>query len=1146
MSQSLREALSQRPLLLDGAMGSMIQACHLPSDLCGGNNDAIVLHKPEIISDIHRQYLEAGADILTTCTFSAQRISQKEYGMADRVAELNREAAGIARKEADRMTSLTPGKPRFVLGDVGPTGRMLSMSDNADDATARSLSFDALESAYAEQIAALIDSGVDGILLETVFDTLNAKAGISAYMKTTEMLNRDVPLLISMTISDKSGRTLSGQTVEAFVASVMHARPLCVGMNCGLGAGEMLPYVRRMKEALKAYPETFISCHPNAGLPDQTGEYRQSPEDMAAQMKPMLEEGLCRIIGGCCGTTPAHIKELHKLFKDTQIADKTSVSEEEFTISGLEAQSYPLTSFITVGERCNVAGSRKFLKLICNKQYDEALDIARAQISKGAQVIDINMDDGMLNAMEEMRTFVNLIASDPSVCRVPLMIDSSRFDVIEEGLKCCQGKCIVNSISLKQGEEVFLEQARTVRRLGAAVIVMCFDEQGQATGYERRIEIASRAYRLLTENVGIPASDIIFDPNVLTIATGMEEHANYARDFIRATRWIMENLPGARVSGGLSNLSFAFRGNNPLREAMHSVFLHYAVEAGMGMAIMNPATAVKYEDVDPELRDALAAVILNTSPEATGNLTAIAESMTVPEKKVTAGVASCDTDPATRLSRAMVEGRATNLENDIQELLSAGNTALQIISGPLMSGMNEVGRLFGEGKMFLPQVVRTARTMKRAVEILDPYIKNDAERQSGASAGRIILATVKGDVHDIGKNIVSVVMACNGFEVIDLGVMVPAKKIVREAVDRNADIICLSGLITPSLEEMCKVAAALEDAGVNAPLFVGGATTSPVHTAVRIAPLYSGGVFHMKDAAQNPVVAMQLMDPALRPAVLKKNREEQESIRAEQDQKSRQIEQRTAALGIDPLDLRHICDWSSYKPALPPFTGAVMQTYSIEELASHIDWNGLYHAWRVNSDSPEAAGLRSEAEELIARMTAGKSCHVVAGMTFLPAKGLADSIEFKHNESDCPCCRHSITITTPRQPLLRSNGSRREECLSLCDYVSPSGEYVGVFACTVKTDAGEKSILFQTLCDRLVEAGAELMSGVLKEKYGWGGIRPAIGYPSIPGQKEIFKLAEILDLKAIGISLTENGAMIPQSSICGLLISNPEAGYFNI
>ena len=1144
MSGTLREILIGRMLLLDGAMGSMIQALKLPQDLCRGNNDALVLLEPDAIADIHRQYLEAGADIITTCTFSAQRISQAEYGMTDRIAELNLAASRIARGEADRMTALTPGRPRFVLGDVGPTNRMLSMSDSTDDPAARSLGFDELEEAYLEQIQALMDGGVDGIMLETIFDTLNAKAGISAYLKAVSQAERDIPLMISMTISDKSGRTLSGQTVEAFVTSVIHARPLCIGLNCGLGADGIMPYLLRMKKALAAYPGIFLSCHPNAGLPNQFGEYEQTPERMASLMKPILEENLCRIVGGCCGTTPAHIRAISALLETGCVsAANNAVPSREFSLSGLDTYSFPKGEFITVGERCNVAGSRKFLKLIAGKRYDEALDIAREQIARGAQVLDINMDDGMLDAVEEMRCFVNMIASDPSVSRVPLMVDSSRFEVIEAGLKCCQGKCIVNSISLKQGEDLFLEQARAVRRLGAAVIVMCFDEQGQATDYERRIQIAARSYRLLTGKVGMPPEDIIFDPNVLTIATGMKEHSDYARDFIRAARWIVENLPGARVSGGLSNLSFAFRGNNPLREAMHSVFLHHAVGAGMGMAIMNPAVSVRYEEIEPRLRDALEAVILNSAPDAVERLTSIAQEMSVTEKKTLAPEASVPLNPEESLSKALLEGRTANLEQDISELLAAGNTALQIISGPLMRGMNEVGRLFGEGRMFLPQVVRTARTMKRAVEILEPFF-GDSSADATGHAGCIVLATVKGDVHDIGKNIVGVVLSCNGFKVIDLGVMVPAERIVAAAIENKADIVCLSGLITPSLEEMCRVAEAMREAGLDIPLFVGGATTSPVHTAVRIAPLYRGGVFHMKDAARNPVVAMRLLDPNRREKVLRQNFEEQESLRKEQMEKSRILAGKVAALGETSADLRHKCDWDSYSPVPPPFTGAgKVSEVNPGELEALISWGSFLQAWKVGAGTPEAEELMCEARQCLKGMIENADCRVAVQMAFLPARSVGDSIEFSCGENGCTCCRRVVSISTPRQDIFRADGSRRDECLALSDYVSPKQEYVGLFACSVRPSEGDHSILYKTLCDRLVEAAAELLSRRLKEEYGWQGIRPAVGYPGIPEQKEIFKLAGLLDFEALGIELTENGAMSPQSSVCGLLIQNPESKY---
>lgn len=1150
MKETLADALNSRRLLLDGAMGSMIQKYDLSASEFNGNNDALVLLKPEVISDIHRQYLEAGADIITTCSFSSQRISQAEYGMESRVAELNRAAARIARAEADRMTESDPEKPRFVLGDVGPTGRMLSMSDDVSDPAARSISFDEMEAAYQEQIQALMEGGVDGILLETVFDTLNAKAGISAYCKAAEALGKQIPLLISMTISDKSGRTLSGQTVEAFTASVMHANPLCIGMNCGLGAKEMLPYLRRMKEA--AGGRTWMSCHPNAGLPNQFGTYEQSPSDMAAQMQPMLDEDLCRIIGGCCGTTPAHIKAMADVLQRQSTGGTLHPRHDtSLTLSGLEAFQFGSGTFVTVGERCNVAGSRKFLRLIGEKQYDEALDIARAQVQKGAMVLDVNMDDGLLDAKAEMRTFLNLIASDPSVSRLPIMVDSSRFEVIEEGLKCCQGKCIVNSISLKQGEAEFLRQARTVRRYGAAVIVMCFDEQGQATDFDRRIQIARRAYRLLTEEVGFPASDIIFDPNVLTIATGMAEHADYALDFIRATEWITGNLPGTRVSGGISNLSFAFRGNNMVREAMHAVFLHHAKAAGMGMAIMNPGSAVQYESIAPGLRDALSSVILNTGEDAVETLTAMASEISAKAKETgkaapAAGSVASRHDAGAAVVQALVSGVSANLENDLLALISDGKTALEIISGPLMAGMNEVGRLFGEGQMFLPQVVRTARTMKKAVEILDPYIKAAGSSES-SSAGKIILATVKGDVHDIGKNIVGVVLACNGFEVIDLGVMVPAEQIVAEAISRSADIVCLSGLITPSLDEMCHVAKAMQDAGLNIPLFVGGATTSAVHTAVRLAPLYSGGVFHMRDAAQNPVVAMQLLDPLRRGEVLEKNTAEQDAIRGEQARKARMLAEKSAGLTVQAADLRFKYDWGSYTPAPIPFEGkGTIVSYTIEELVPHINWDYFYHAWKVKPDSKEATALRAEAEAELAGMSGNVSVLAQAG--FFPARGLDGRIEFMPepgHPSDCPCCSHATSVETPRQALLRQDGSQRSRCLSLGDFVNPAGEHAGAFACTVKDEAGHEGILAQTLKDRLVEAGAELLSIGLKQK-GWGGIRPAVGYPSIPDQRQIFSLAKLLDLNELGITLTENGAMIPQSSVCGLLISHPDAEYFNL
>ena len=1145
MKPTLKEALAARRLLLDGAMGSMIQTYKLSPDVCGGNNDALVLKRPGIIAEIHRRYLEAGADIITTCSFNSQRISQAEYGMEGRIAELNRAAARLAIDEAAKMTALTPDQPRYVLGDVGPTGKMLSMSEDVSNPAARAISFDELEAAFLEQISALMDEGVDGILMETIFDTLNAKAAISAYLKAKG--DRDIPLLLSMTVSDNSGRTLSGQTPEAFVTSVMHAQPLCVGMNCGLGAGNMIPYVRRIKATLASYPGVYVSCHPNAGLPDEAGHYSDGPEEMAEFMRPLVEENIANIIGGCCGTTPEHIAALRRLLDENHFYPVSSAAiDNNLHLAGLEAFSYG-KEFVTVGERCNVAGSRKFLRLISEGKYDEALDIARTQVSKGAQVVDVNMDDGLLDARAQMRTFLNLLGSDPSVCKVPVMVDSSRFEVIEDGLKCLQGKGIVNSISLKQGEEEFLRQARIVRRLGAAVIVMCFDEQGQATSYERRIAIARRAYKLLTEEAGFPASDIIFDPNVLTIATGISEHDNYARDFIRATQWITENLPGTRVSGGLSNLSFAFRGNNYIREAMHSVFLHHATSAGMGMAIMNPATALPYDAIPEDLRDTLSAVILNTEEGAVERLTAMAQEILEQSNKKTeakaAKTAFATSKPEDRLTAALIAGTTTTLEADLMEMIGAGKTALEIISGPLMSGMNEVGRRFGEGQMFLPQVVRTARTMKKAVEILDPYM-SACSNAAAPGAGKVLLATVKGDVHDIGKNIVGVVMACNGFEVIDLGVMVPTEKIVSEAIGQKVDIVCLSGLITPSLDEMCHVASAMQEAWLRVPLFVGGATTSPVHTAVKLAPLYEGGVFHMKDASRNPVVAMQLLDQEQRNAIFEENLKEQAALRQEQERKAQLLAAKTAEQSIKPEDLRLRCNWEEYKTAAAPFMGrGPVVTLKVEDLIPLIDWKYFYWAWRVKEGSEEAVRLRAEADELLQSLAKDPTFKVVGSQAFYSAKGFIDHIEICPHPTGCPCCDHHISIDTPRQGIILPGGSRREMCLALSDFVAPAGENIGVFACTVRSNNGEqKELLLQTISDRLAEAAAEKLARDL----AWSGIRPAVGYPSLPEQKEIFKLAELIDFGALGITLTENGAMYPQSSVCGLYIPNPEAEYFSI
>lgn len=1145
----LRELLKQRVLVLDGAMGTMLQQEGLR-----GNNDEFSLTRPEVIQSIHRQYLEAGADIITTNTFSSQRVSQQEYNLTDRVVELNRASVRLARQLADEFTRKDPSKPRFVAGTVGPTSKMLSMSEDVNDPAARSITFDALEAAYREQIDVLITEGVDIVLVETIFDTLNAKAALSAYQQAVEAMadaSNAPEVMLSMTVSDASGRTLSGQTVAAFVTSVLHANPLAVGLNCGLGAAGLLPWLRQMS----AVSPCYVSCHPNAGLPNQEGAYDQSPAEYVEQISVFLHEGLANIVGGCCGTTPRHIEALATyLSQHPDLAVRQPADPEEATrLAGLEAYSYRANHFINVGERCNVAGSRKFLRLINEKKYDEALEIAKKQVEDGADVIDVNMDDGMLDASHEMSTFLNLLASDPEVARVPVMIDSSRFEVIEAGLKCLQGKGIVNSISLKMGEEEFLAHARVVKRLGASIIVMCFDEEGQATNYERRVRISQRAYNLLVQQVGFQPYDIIFDPNVLTIATGMAEHNDYAASFIRATRWIHDNLPGARVSGGLSNLSFAFRGNNVLRESMHSVFLHFAIPQGMNMAILNPAAKLDYNQIPPALRLAILECILNTSPEAGEHLAEVAQHPEMleatPAVQPAASAVAVTAAPVVQqtpeevLKHCLLKGSSQGLIPSLQQLIEQGQKPIQIISGPLMDGMNEVGTLFGEGKMFLPQVVKTARTMKQAVEFLQPYIEQAHEGDAVAStkAGKILIATVKGDVHDIGKNIVGVVLACNNFEVIDLGVMVPPEVIVREAIAQKVDFVCLSGLITPSLEEMRVVAEQMQAAGLRIPLLVGGATTSPKHTALKLAPYYNGPVFHVRDAAQNPALALRLLDPLQREALIAENRQKQEAM----------------AHPEPPKD-----------------------TLSVKTLIPYIDWLYFFWAWRTKEDSEVGKELKADALKLL------------QSLADAPGDPYATRFEQRFYRASGNPARNLIQVTltggeqlelpTPRQteqsqaykqaiakgepytlksladfvPTLEAQEQAQADGHPMPDYLT----HIGAFAVTMsqafvsrletlKKERGGGDydvLLLQTLGDRLAEASAEYLSQQLQKEKGWQGIRPAVGYPSWPEQRNMFLMAQLVDMKKLGITITENGAMYPQASVSGLYLGNPEADYFTI
>ncbi|MGN0209426.1 MAG: dihydropteroate synthase, partial [Paludibacteraceae bacterium] len=970
-------------------------------------------------------------------------------------------------------------------------------------------------------------------------------------------------LMLSLTVSGNSGRLLSGQTVEAFVNSVAFAKPLSIGINCSFGAAGLAPYLRRLAECAPCY----VSCHPNAGLPNQFGEYDDTPQTMVWQVRKFVEAGWVNIIGGCCGTTPAHIAAMREMM-DKVVSGQWSVVSGEGSVgsgqwavvrplttnhlplttnlSGLEVLSVSAETFINVGERCNVAGSRKFLRLISEGQYEEALQIARKQVDDGAMVLDINMDDGLLNAPKEMRHFLNLLASDPEVARVPIMVDSSDFQVITEGLKCLQGKGIVNSLSLKQGEEVFLQQAREVYRLGAAVIVMCFDEDGQATDYDHRIRICQRAFRLLTEQVGFAPKDIIFDPNILAVGTGIAEHANYALDFLRATEWIHENLPACRISGGVSNLSFAFRGNNYLREAIHAVFLYHAVQRGMNMAIMNPATAVQYADIPTDLREAIEDLLFNRCEDATERLIACAakvqQSGQAAEGSLSAQRADSEKgqneDSATVLINALQKGDAAPLQAAIEDLLGRGKTAVEIISGPLMEGMNRVGERFGEGKMFLPQVVKTARTMKQAVDILTPYLNQSEDASAITYRGKILLATVKGDVHDIGKNIVHIILTCNGFEVIDLGVMVPAEQIIETAVREQVDIVCLSGLITPSLNEMCRVAEAMEREGMRLPLFVGGATTSLVHTAVRIAPLYQGGVFHMLDASQDPVVAHALLDPNRREETLAANARQQQEVRErfagkqanEHRQKQAIAGEDACALGIAPPPAPLPASGAG-EFTCAPGRGGQRQNLLIRDLIPHIDWLYFYWAWRVKEDSEEGKNLLRDAMAWLRKESDNPHYALRTTCTFFSAQGTPEGIRMADG---------TLLI-----------GSEK-----MAPFVQNENDQIGIFAATISEqmvqdieqlkathDDDYQALLLQTIGDRLADAASTYMLQQAEKEHGKKGIMPAVGYPSLPEQQLIFQLAEYIDFQALGIRLTENGAMYPQSSVAGLCILNPDARY---
>ena len=1167
-------------IILDGAMGTMLQRQGLgEADFRGdlfpdwpvrlqGNNDVLALTRPDVLRAIHRAYLEAGADLIETNTFNAQRISQADYHTEEYVARINCAAARLAREEADRMTALTPHKPRYVAGSVGPTNKTLSMSPDVENPAFRAITYDELLDAYTEQMNALAEGGVDLFLIETIFDTLNAKAALQAAARAAEKAGRRIPVMLSATIADASGRTLSGQTLDAFLTSVAHCSDLfSVGLNCSFGAADMRPYLRE----LAAKAPCRVSAHPNAGLPDEEGRYSETPESMAQAMQGFVDDRSVNIIGGCCGSTPDHIRAIACMAEGRQARPLPTADTQPRAgwLAGLDAFSPLPGTFVNVGERCNVAGSRKFLRLIKEKQYDEALAIARKQVRDGAMMLDINMDDGLLDTEAEMTHFLRLMASDPEVARLPWMIDSSRFEVIEAALKCVQGKAVVNSISLKEGEERFVQRARIISQYGAAMVVMAFDEEGQATTYERKVAVCERAYRLLTEKAGVKPCDIIFDPNILTVATGMKEHDRYALDFIRATGYIRKHLPGVHVSGGVSNLSFAFRGHNYLREAMHAVFLYHAIAQGMDMGIVNPASKVMYHDIPADLLEAIEDVVLCRRDDAAERLMERARNDEEPSLAAAADAPQTDRRQVPleqRLMNALRTGDDEHLADDLTEALAAYDAPGHIIEGPLMRGMQLVGDLFGEGKMFLPQVVKSARTMKKAVAFLQPFLEQ--QTQTGkAGNGCYVVATVKGDVHDIGKNIVAVVLGCNNFDVVDLGVMVPAEKIVEAVREHGAEFVALSGLITPSLDEMCHTAQAMQQAGLRVPLFIGGATTSDLHTALKIAPLYDGPVFHVKDAAQNPVLALQLKGEGGE-ELIAENRRRQEQLVAEHRRKQtahrpQENEDGCPSATAGTVRRLHI-DWDNETLPAPSFTGCrTLTDIPLGEVRELINWVYFFNLWRVKRGTPEAEALQQEAEALLDDL---QTRHTLRGqVAFYPAYATDHSVVLLKNGEE-------VEIPTPRQ---RSAAAPGEPLLSLCDFVAPLPlrDHLGAFAVTLppqlvaeveraKTEGDDyHSLMLQAVCDRLAEAGAEWLHREVRCRL-WGyapdeqlsptdlaraayqGIRPAVGYPSLPDQQQIFKVASLLDFDRLGIRLTENGAMYPQSSVCGLLFSHPQSRYF--
>ncbi len=1165
-TNSLKKAINERILILDGSTGVLIQRLKLTeADFRGtllanhksplkGNNDILVLTRPEVVCKIHRDYLEAGADIIETNTFNANALSQQEYGTAHLVHDINYEAARLARAEVKRIKAVD-GKERFVAGSIGPTGLSASLSSDVNDPSSRAVSFEDLRKAFTEQAAALIEGGVDILLFETIFDALNAKAAIAGAKDAIKNHGRDVPIILSFTLSDASGRLLSGHSIESLLPIIEFAQPLALGFNCSAGPEGLLPHLRRLS-AISPYP-TIV--YPNAGLPDISGNYSSTPELFAAAIKQMIDDGLVNIVGGCCGTTPEHIRHLSALLKDGNKPREVTKEVDTPWLAGLNGFS-DTQGFINVGERCNVAGSRKFLRLVKDENWAEAMEIARKQVQDGAMILDINMDDAMLDSPKLMVKFLRLLGSDPTTAAIPWMIDSSNPDVIELALQNVAGKPIVNSISLKNGEAEFLREARKIASCGAAVVVMAFDEKGQATTFERKIEICSRAYRLLTESAGFTPRDIIFDPNILTIATGMSEHDAYAADFINAVKWIANNLPGAKTSGGVSNLSFSFRGLNYIRQALHAVFLYHGIKAGLSMAIIDPASKVTYQDIQTDLLEALEDVVLNRNAGAANRLIAMAGEYANTDANKSSIVPTSVQRPDSvddRLILALRTGDESHLDADLAEALSIYPSANAIVEGPLMRGMETVGKLFEIGKMFLPQVVRSARVMHKAVEFLSPYLDKSS---SGKCKGRFLIATVKGDVHDIGKNIVDVVLRCNNFDVIDLGVQVDAATIVDAAKKYTPDFIGLSGLITPSLNEMAVTAKALADAGIKVPIFVGGAATSADHTALKIAPNYPGVVVRVSDAAQNPVIASRLLlDPE---AEIANIRQEQSRICEKYD---------------NTIDNEHssstksfVIDWDAEKKAgniaRPSFIGAkTIEPISVEKVIPFINWAFFYGCWKVSPGSEEAKTVRRDADNILSELIAANA-KMNARVAFYEAYSKGDSVIAVVGNK-------TYSIVMPRQ----RKSDKQSVCLSLADFIGPQGygDHIGCFVVTIGETIRQmiaravaegddyRTILIKSVCDRLAEATSELVHYLTRTKYwayspdekcdfeqfrhyNYRGIRPAIGYPSLPDQQLMHTLSRMITPREIGVDVTVNGALNPSSSIAGFYFASPHAQYFAI